>query len=122
MPLFSKEKFIIATLLQKYAIEIHKPPKFLRKHSLFFVTNVSKIRWILLFDGFCPKAVTIQRENSHISVQYIGIATSSGNKIMFILTEAAGKFANMLIFLPTHSSAEELAKLTTRSAPRKQMF
>lgn len=28
----------------------------------------------------------------------------------------------MLILLPTHSSAEELAKLTTCSAPRKQMF
>lgn len=29
MPLFSKETFIIAKLLQKYVIEIHKPPKFL---------------------------------------------------------------------------------------------
>lgn len=106
----------------KYVIEIHKPPKFLWKHSLFFVTNVNKIRWILLFDGFCPKAVAIQRENSHISLQYIGTATSSGNKIMSILTEAAGKFVNTLILLPTYSSTEELAKLTTCSAPRKQML
>lgn len=80
------------------------------------------MRWILLFDSFCPKSVAIQRENSHISVQYISIATSSGNIIMFILTEAAGKFVNTLILLPTHSSAEELTKLKTRSAPRKQMF
>lgn len=121
MPLFSKETLKITKLLQKYVIEIHKPPKLLWKHSLFFVTNMSTIGWILLFDGFCPRAVAVRRENSHISVQYIGIATSSV-AIMFILTEVAGKFVNMLILLPTHSSAEELAKLTTCSAPRKQMF
>lgn len=50
------------------------------------------------------------RENSNVSIQCIGIAASSGNKIMFILTEAAGKLVNTLISLPTHLSAKGLSK------------
>lgn len=54
------------------------------------------------------KVIAICREkNSHVSIQCIGITACSVNKIMFILTGAAGKLVNTLISLPTHSFAKD---------------
>lgn len=60
---------------------------------------------------------------SDASIQYIGIIACSVNKIMFILTEAAGNLADTLILLPTHSSANNLSKSDkTRSSKNTEKF
>lgn len=60
---------------------------------------------------------------SDASIQYIGIITCSVNKIMLILTEAAGSLVNTLILLPTHSSTEDLSRSDkTHSSKNTEMF
>lgn len=60
---------------------------------------------------------------SDASIQYTGIIACSVNKIMLILTEAAGSLVNTLILLPTLSSTKDLSKSDkTRSSKNTEVF